>query len=216
MARTRVRRVTLDTPIEYSGLSGRATGPLLRRGLRHLSDLQHMRMAEVLKVPGIGFFVYEEIRAKMIAAGADAWRGEDYDRPAHARARLSADEPLVVSRARSRTKTAQDQVHASAPWAKRGVSVVYVIRCAATGLCKIGTTTNLRTRLTGLMNVAPTALKLETACRGTSIQERALHARFDSCRMHGEWFALSDADAEWLRAWCVGQPGKTVTTKDDA
>ena len=83
--------------------------------------------------------------------------------------------------------------------ATRGKGAVYLIR-AENGLCKIGRACNAEARFRGLQTMSPIPLKLiHLILNGkTAKVERLLHKRFASSRHHGEWFALNDADVEFV------------------
>jgi hypothetical protein len=78
---------------------------------------------------------------------------------------------------------------AELPQGKGGV--VYFIEAPATGLVKIGKTTDLQKRFAALSTQSPTPLRLLKAIPGYSSEERALHKRFREHRRHGEWFELA-------------------------
>ncbi len=74
------------------------------------------------------------------------------------------------------------------PQGKGGV--VYFIEAPATGLVKIGKTTDLQKRFAALSTQSPTPLRVLKTIPGYSDEERALHERFAKHRRHGEWFEL--------------------------
>lgn len=67
-------------------------------------------------------------------------------------------------------------------------------------LYKIGVTVNLETRLKGIQNMSPIELNvlhtIETDQRFAL--ERELHKKFAAKRKHGEWFALDEADIDYI------------------
>jgi hypothetical protein len=83
---------------------------------------------------------------------------------------------------------------------------VYLIRCSATGLIKIGYATNVRARLSGLQTGS--AAKLELLCTVDPVlfPEKALHQRFREDRAHGEWFRPSRRLRAFLRSRGVRLP----------
>jgi hypothetical protein len=72
--------------------------------------------------------------------------------------------------------------------------LVYLIK-AANGLFKIGRTNAIRFRMAELRVASPIRLTLHSyaAVRRTRLVERYLHAKFKACRLHGEWFKLSES-----------------------
>ncbi len=95
-------------------------------------------------------------------------------------------------------------------------SVVYVID-GGRSFYKIGTTTDLATRLRTLQASSP--VPLTVICQGPGGQplERALHQQFAHRRAHGEWFALSAHDLAELKrrldgGWVVVQLPKAGRT----
>ena len=78
------------------------------------------------------------------------------------------------------------------------LSTVYVIKGA--GIYKIGRTTNLKSRFSALQNSSPVGLKmiLHLECLDNEGLEEALHKLFASKNSHGEWFALTELDLDFL------------------
>lgn len=70
----------------------------------------------------------------------------------------------------------------------------------ANDLYKIGCTTNLSNRLRNLQTAASTVLTLvhSFAVDDMGRAEKYLHTRFAHLRSHGEWFALSPDDVQWI------------------
>lgn len=66
---------------------------------------------------------------------------------------------------------------------------VYFIQQGTDGPIKIGHTKNVDRRLRSLSTGSPVALHVLALTPGGEREERALHRRFDSLRMQGEWFA---------------------------
>lgn len=75
-----------------------------------------------------------------------------------------------------------------------GSGVVYVVGPAVSSVVKIGTTTNLPSRVTDLQTGHPLLLLGRWTCPGNIELETYLHRRFDPIRMQGEWFDFGDAD----------------------
>jgi hypothetical protein len=76
---------------------------------------------------------------------------------------------------------------------------VYVIE--GNGLYKIGRTTRLANRLRHFSTLFPFPITLVTAIQADDPVEleKKLHERFGQRRRNGEWFALSEADLEYIR-----------------
>lgn len=68
---------------------------------------------------------------------------------------------------------------------------VYFAQSSVTGLVKIGFSTNVATRISGLEVNHGGSLRLLGKRSGTVADERALHLRFAADRQEGEWFKLS-------------------------
>lgn len=64
--------------------------------------------------------------------------------------------------------------------------IVYVIE--QDGYVKIGSTTNLKNRLTQLQTGCAVPLRLVGTCSGGFAREKWLHREFGAWRRHGEWF----------------------------
>lgn len=71
---------------------------------------------------------------------------------------------------------------------------VYVIRCD--GLCKIGATQNLSSRLIGLQTANTKECKLVFKLNSDDmyLTERLLKAKYGRVNMRGEWFSLTASD----------------------
>jgi len=68
------------------------------------------------------------------------------------------------------------------------------------GMVKIGSSVDPETRLRALQTGSPCVLRLLFVEPGGSARERELHARFDACRRHGEWFEPDEALKEYMNA----------------
>ncbi|MFC8704124.1 GIY-YIG nuclease family protein [Streptomyces anulatus] len=80
-------------------------------------------------------------------------------------------------------------------WPERGqADVVYVIGDGRSGVVKIGMTSNLRRRLSGLQTGSAYELRVLWSFGGDAELESYLHSRFVQKRMVGEWFDFGGAD----------------------
>ena len=70
----------------------------------------------------------------------------------------------------------------------RDIGWIYFIEAAELKLVKIGWSRRPERRLAQLMEQSPVELKILTARRGPSLDERNLHRRFSALRHRGEWF----------------------------
>lgn len=81
--------------------------------------------------------------------------------------------------------------------ALEGSAYVYVVYCAETGLCKIGTTRTPEKRLRDLQRVSAYPMKMVAVfdCHPSAgmVFERMFHDILKDCRTHGEWFKLSES-----------------------
>lgn len=68
--------------------------------------------------------------------------------------------------------------------------MIYFIQAEMLGLVKIGTTTNMKSRLKALRDCCPDKLRILGSFKSTDdrLVERILHRKFESARSHGEWF----------------------------
>lgn len=73
--------------------------------------------------------------------------------------------------------------------ARRAPSRVYFIKAETTGLIKIGCAVDPEARLRTLQTGCPDRLALLASMAGGQGDERALHERFASARIRGEWFS---------------------------
>lgn len=77
----------------------------------------------------------------------------------------------------------------------RTPSTVYVLQCLETSRFKIGITQNLTQRIKEIQSACATKLMLMLAFPtiGQDV-ERCLHRKFESYRLHGEWFAIPNSE----------------------
>lgn len=87
---------------------------------------------------------------------------------------------------------------------------VYVVSATATGLVKIGYTKHIKNRIAVLRNSSPHAISLVHSFRGKRSDERALHARFSTLRVRGEWFRNEGELASWIAEVQPGYNGRKV------
>lgn len=98
--------------------------------------------------------------------------------------------------------------------------MIYVIQAEVGGPVKIGYTSGApEARLRNLQCGSPFKLiVLATIPEGAVDEEANLHKRFQSSRLHGEWFELSDELVEWvsgLQAQAEPYPREMVRWRDD-
>lgn len=79
---------------------------------------------------------------------------------------------------------------------------VYLIANEDTGYHKIGFTNNLNERLLKLQTGSASKLKYVHTIKTVNFKalETALHKRFETCRLLGEWFDLSDEDVDYIKS----------------
>ncbi len=75
---------------------------------------------------------------------------------------------------------------------------VFLMYNKRSGLYKIGHSKNPEFRENTLQSEEP-EIELLASCLGTRNDERKLHVRFSGFRVRGEWFALSELQAETIR-----------------
>ena len=69
------------------------------------------------------------------------------------------------------------------------------------GLFKIGMTTNMvNSRLQQCNVLSPVHVYLVAETYADKYLERELHAKYDSKRVRGEWFRLSQDDVDWIKS----------------
>jgi hypothetical protein len=84
---------------------------------------------------------------------------------------------------------------------------IYYVQAKTLGLIKIGRADDATKRLTGLACSSPDALIVLAyeICWNSGQKEKAAHERFETDRVHGEWFRPSAAlmlHIEEVAAWC--------------
>ena len=93
-------------------------------------------------------------------------------------------------------------------------TIVYFLTAEGLDAVKIGSTDDLRSRQKQLQIGCPVALALLSAVVGGRDVELALHERFKSHRIRGEWFRLSAIRDEILALPPVMTATKSVTRDD--
>lgn len=99
-------------------------------------------------------------------------------------------------------------------------SYVYAIRAIGTNRIKIGTTTNLKGRTSGVQTGCPFPVEVIATWEGDRQFETALHRELAEYRAQGEWFEVAD----WIigyKAWRIQNslhlPDRiTVTTQTES
>lgn len=79
-------------------------------------------------------------------------------------------------------------------------SVVYFAQARATGLVKIGHSTDVANRMRSLGTACPGGLEVILLIRGDRAIERLCHAAFRPLRVDGEWFEYRDALVRFVEA----------------
>jgi predicted XRE-type DNA-binding protein len=69
--------------------------------------------------------------------------------------------------------------------------MIYFATCRDIGRVKIGYASEVKRRIAGLRVSCPLELKLEAVVEGGRGVEAALHERFASARVRGEWFTIT-------------------------
>lgn len=93
-------------------------------------------------------------------------------------------------------------------WEKHKAQV-YFVQHGDTPRVKIGTSTRINGRLSGLKGGSPDKLKLLATVSGSFEAEARLHKRFAKFRIAGEWYKLEGALAEYVTR--LGKPKKPMT-----
>jgi hypothetical protein len=97
-------------------------------------------------------------------------------------------------------ETQREQLREHKPRQRRrtGDRQVYVIQDGKTGSVKIGCSRDPSMRLAELQRSTPNRLTLLVAVPGTMRQERALHRRFKTAQLAGEWFTATREILDWI------------------
>jgi len=77
---------------------------------------------------------------------------------------------------------------------------IYVVKDIKRGLIKIGKANNVYNRFNQL-KTANAEIELLTSYRGTIKDEKALHSYFDSDRVSGEWFCLTQDQIDFIETY---------------
>lgn len=92
-----------------------------------------------------------------------------------------------------------------------GSNCVYFLRACGSDQYKIGITCNIRSRVRNIQTGNPCVIKLISLliCPSPNLIEVLLHKEFRMCRIHGEWFELSNQQAlavcERLKSFADGK-----------
>lgn len=114
------------------------------------------------------------------------WRYRKSGQPAHT---FRADYASPAFAEEYQTVAARKPLRGAKPTlaALSGIELVYFV-AAKGGPVKIGSTTNIASRLVRLQTAVPKPLELLALIPGGALEEAALHERFKEHRLHGEWF----------------------------
>lgn len=82
------------------------------------------------------------------------------------------------------------------PGRREARTQVYFVRCALTGLTKIGISWTPDRRVMQLQVGSPTPLRFVGAALGTQADEYAIHDRLRDRWSHGEWFRMTDEETD--------------------
>lgn len=82
---------------------------------------------------------------------------------------------------------------------------VYIVRCSASGLFKIGTSKNIQKRISQLQTSSPGTLDTIAIIPCEKSLEKKLHSMFSSRRVRGEWFDLSESDLLYISTLISGE-----------
>lgn len=107
------------------------------------------------------------------------------------------DDALPVSAADSRVAASVERCDGDLGPRRHGT--VYFVQGAEGGPIKIGFTAGrVQARLAALQSGSPVTLRLLTAISGTTALEQDFHRRFESLRLHNEWFRPEPALLDFL------------------
>lgn len=85
-------------------------------------------------------------------------------------------------------------------------NVVYFVQGGDGTPIKIGTSVNVRARVSGLQGGNGHRLRLLGWMRGSRVEEQRLHRMFHAERQHGEWFKPSKALLSFIAESCEPPP----------
>lgn len=84
--------------------------------------------------------------------------------------------------------------------------MVYLIKCPATKLYKIGKANNLQRRFVQLQTGSAAPLSIVCTGRGGHAEESELHMRLKNLRVRGEWFRLRPWHVAFVVRYLGGTP----------
>lgn len=84
--------------------------------------------------------------------------------------------------------------------------MIYVVRCSATGLRKIGVAKDPARRIDELQTGSASELVLELVAPGDMPDEQRLHKRFAAKRVRGEWFNIELNELRSVEWMCFFNP----------
>ncbi len=88
---------------------------------------------------------------------------------------------------------------------KDATSIVYLLKGCVTGYYKIGVTTNLNKRIKQVRNNSSEEITLEFLSRGGRELEKVLHQKYESQKVKGEWFKLTENETNEVKFIMRGQ-----------
>lgn len=158
---------------------------------RAIQKRSEARLAAIAKAKAEFAPVYAGLRSKSFK---ERYRTDVAFREKHKARSRKWDEanPEYVAKKRSRWHE-QERAGKHEP-------VVYFVRSYLTGLVKIGTTNNLRRRLSTFRNSHPGRLEVLGTMAGGREVEQVIHRRFAAQRFDREWFTETPALVEFIVA----------------
>jgi hypothetical protein len=105
-----------------------------------------------------------------------------------------------VEQQRLETLESQFQNRQNKNFKKHEDCFIYVVKDIKRGLIKIGKANNVFNRFKQL-KTANAEIELLTSYRGTIKDEKILHSYFDSDRVSGEWFCLTQDQVEFIQTY---------------
>jgi len=115
---------------------------------------------------------------------------------------------------RVRSNAERDAAALGKPAKKYRDGCVYAIHAEGSDFVKIGTATNIKSRMEQMQTGCPHKLVLLGACNGGQVTEQRMHKRLKGRSVRGEWYLRTDQCVAETIEWIIDGRAPMLWAKD--